>query len=118
MTFCVKMYTTYFIASKAKRIYEESIVMVDAESFDDAYEKAEEYIEDVDWEYTNKDNETVKIENIEFVDCFKAFDEENGFLEIYSCFRMNKTELDEASFYAAISDCCTPDEIDGLRRWK
>ncbi len=46
MRYGVKVIHTHTIGKNDRRIYEELILMVDAESFDHAYEKAEIYMND------------------------------------------------------------------------
>ena len=53
MKYGVKVILTYSVEPDNRKFYEESIYLVDAESFDDAYEKAEKYTSEIDLEYTN-----------------------------------------------------------------
>ena len=115
MKYGVKVILTYSVEPDNRKFYEESIYLVDAESFDDAYEKAEEYTRGFDLEYTNHKGQKVKTEKIDFVDCFLAFDEENGVQEIYSTTFKNKFSLSEEVFYKAITNRCDADELFDLR---
>lgn len=64
---------------------EESIIMLDADSFDDAYLKAEQFAKEyVDDTYQNMYGKTVKSEVISFADCFSVF--EDDVMEVYSSF--------------------------------
>ena len=78
MIYGVKVIHTNTVGSDDRRFYEEMILTVNAESFDEAYEKAEKYIQrymqDDVCEYTNIYNETVKTLRIEAVDCFLALE--------------------------------------------
>lgn len=116
MKYGVKVIFTYSVESDNQKFYEESIYLVDAESFDDAYKKAEEYTKEYDSEYTNTKGQKVKTEKIDFIDCFLAFDEENGVQEIYSTTIKNKSSLSENDFYEAITVQCGADELFDLRR--
>lgn len=115
MKYGVKVIFTYSVEPDNRKFYEESIYLVDAESFDDAYEKAEEYTKEIDLEHTNPKGQKVKTEKIDFVDCFLAFDEEDGVQEIYSATFKNKSSLSEECFYKAITNQCDADELFDLR---
>ena len=115
MKYSVKVIFTYSVEPDNRKFYEESIYLVDAESFDDAYEKAEEYTKEIDLEHTNPKGQKVKTEKIDFVDCFLTFDEEDGVQEIYSSTLKNKSSLSENDFYKAITVQCDADELFDLR---
>lgn len=115
MKYGVKVIFTYSVESDNRKFYEESIYLVDAESFDDAYKKAEEYANEYDMEYTNPKGQKVKTEKIDFLDCFLAFDEEGGVQEIYSTTFKNESPLSEEDFYKSITSQCDADEMYGLR---
>ena len=91
MKYSVKVIFTYSVEPDNRKFYEESIYLVDAETFDDAYEKAEEYTREFELEYTNPKGQKVKTEKIDFIDCFLAFDEEDGVQEIYSATLKNES---------------------------
>ena len=115
MKYGVKVIFTYSIEPDNRKFYEETIYLVDAESFDDAYEKAEKHKKVIDLEYTNPKGQKVKTEKIDFVDCFLAFDEEDGVQEVYSATFKNKSSLTEEDFYETITNQCDADEMHDLR---
>ena len=115
MKYSVKVIFTYSVEPDNRKFYEESIYLVDAESFDDAYKKAEEHTKDFDLEHINPKGQKVKTEKIDFVDCFLAFDEEDRVQEIYSTTLKNKLSLSEEDFYKAITSPCDVDEMYDLR---
>ncbi len=115
MKYGVKVIYTYSVGEDCRKFYEEQILSVNAESFDEAYEKAEQYTAEYDTEHTNPKGELVKTEKVEFVDCFLAFDEEGDVQEIYSSTTKNKTSLTDEQFYIAISNECTNEELYDLR---
>ena len=115
MKYGVKVIYTYSVGEDCRKFYEEQILSVNAESFDDAYEKAEQYTSEYDTDHTNPKGEMVKTEKVEFVDCFLAFDEEGDVQEIYSSTTQNKTSLTDEQFYIAISNQCTNEELYDLR---
>ena len=115
MKYGVKVIFTYTVEPDNRKFYEESIYLVNAESFDDAYKKAEEYMKEYDSEYTNPKGQKVKTEKIDFIDCFLVFDEEDSVQEIYSATFKNKSSLSENDFYKAITVQCDADELFDLR---
>jgi len=115
MKYSVKVIFTYSVEPDNRKFYEESIYLVEAESFEDAYEKAEEYTRGFDLEHTNPKGQKVKTEKIDFVDCFLTFDEEDGVQEIYSSTLKNKSSLSEEAFYEAITNQCDSEEMYDLR---
>lgn len=115
MKYGVKVIFTYSVEPDNQKFYEESIYLVEAESFDDAYKKAKEYTNDIDMEYTNPRGQKVKTENVDFADCFLAFDEEDGVQEIYSTIFKNISSLPEEDFYKVITNQCDAEEMYDLR---
>ena len=115
MKYGVKVIYTYSVGEDCRKFYEEQILSVNAESFDEAYEKAEQYSAEYDTEHINPKGELVKTEKVEFVDCFLAFDEEGDVQEIYSSITKNKTSLTDEQFYIAINNQCTKEEVYDLR---
>ena len=115
MKYGVKVVYTYSVGEKKKKYYEEQILLVDADSFDEAYKKAEAYISDYDTEYINPAKEIVKTENIEILDCFEAFDADGDVQEIYSSTTKNRSSLTEEEYYQLITDQCEADEMTDLR---
>ena len=115
MKYGIKCIFTYSMEPDNRKFYEESIYLVDAESFDAAYKKAEEYTKEIDLEYTNPKGQKVQTEKIDFIDCFLAFDEEDGLQEIYSSTFNNKSSLSEEDFYKIITSQCDVDELYDLR---
>ncbi len=64
---------------------EESILMLDANSFDDAYDKVEHYVEmrGVCDSYVNIFGKRVDVEVVSYADCFQI-DEDDEVTEVYS----------------------------------
>lgn len=115
MKYGVKVLFTYSVEPDKRKFYEESIYLVEAESFDDAYDKAEKYADGFEAEHINPKGQKVKTEKIDFVDCFIAVDEENGVQEVYSSMFKNRTLLEEDEFYSAITTQCDAEELFDLR---
>ena len=72
MKYSVKVLHTYAVGNK--KFYETSILLTDADSFDEAYEKAERFVAQNNDEYTNIKGEAVKTEKVELLDCFCTYD--------------------------------------------
>lgn len=115
MKYGVKVIYTYSVGEGCRKFYEEQILSVNAESFDEAYEKVKQYTAEYDTEHTNPKGELVKTEEVELLDCFLAFDEEDDVQEIYSSTMKNKTSLSEEEFYNIIKSQCDYEEMYDLR---
>ena len=115
MTYGVKVIHTHVVGENGKKFYEELILRVEADSFDEAFEKAEKYMENDVCDYTNTNGENVKTLKIEAVNCFLSFDSEGDVQEIYSSFSMNTTSLSEEEYYDAITSDCDEKERYPLR---
>ena len=112
MKYGVKVIYTYCVEDK--RFFEESVLMLQASSFDDALDKAENYIKNSEREYTNCDDNIVRLEKAEVLDCFLVF-EDDEIVEVYSSFSTNKTSLSDDDFYKAISDIADAEKLYPLR---
>ena len=80
---------------------EESILMLDANSFDDAYDKVERYVEEygVCVPYENIFGKRVDIEVVSYADCFQI-DEDDEVTEVYSSIVRPNAELTEETIVA------------------
>ncbi len=112
MKYGVKVMYTYCVENK--NFFEESILMLQASSFEDALDKAEDYIKDCESEYTNCDDNIVKLEKTEVLDCFLIY-EDDEVVEVYSSFSTNKTTFSDDEFYRAITDIADTKELYELR---
>ena len=115
MKYSVKVIFTYSVECDGGTFYEESIFLVDAESFDEAYAKVENHIKDFDTVYVNPEGRKVKTENVDILNCFLCFDKENGVQEVYSSISKNNTSADRGEFYKAITSICESDDLTPLR---
>ncbi len=107
----VKLVYKYIVHSQnPQELYEEQILKIVANSFDEAYQKAEQYIELYLDEYTNINGDTVKKSLYKVVDCFKCYEEENYIQEVYSGF----LKLDDNAL-KVISTPCDTEEWQILR---
>lgn len=80
---------------------EESILMLDANSFDDAYDKVERYVEEygVCVPYENIFGKRVDVEVVSYADCFQI-DEDDEVTEVYSSIVRPNAELTEETIVA------------------
>ncbi len=109
--FGVKLVYKYVVHSQEPQVlYEEQILKICADSFDEAYQKAEKYIESYIDKYTNINGDNVDIYLYKEVDCFKCYDEGEEITEIYSGF----LKLDDNAL-KSITTPCEVEEIDILR---
>ena len=109
--FGVKLIFKYVVNSKMPQVlYEEQILRIKAESFDNAYQKADEYVASYIDKYTNINGDTVEISLHKEVDCFLAYDEKDEIQEVYSGFY----NLD-GNALNVISAPCEKEEIHILR---
>ena len=115
MIYGVKVIHTHTVGENDQRYYEELILRVEADSFDHAYEKAENYMKGAVCEYKNQKGETVKTLNIEAVNCFLAYEPEGDVQEMYSSFSSNNGSLSEEEYYEVISSSCGEEELRPLR---
>ena len=115
MIYGVKVIHTYIVGEDNHRFYEELILRVKAQSFDEAYEKAEKYMQDANCEYINIYGKMVKTLQIKAIDCFLAFDMEADVQELYSSFSANRYSLTEEEYYESIISPCTEKELRALR---
>ena len=119
MKYSVKMLIRHTVES-GEAFIEESIIMLDADSFDEAYLKAEKYVENEDNQvctsYNNMFGKRVKSEVISFVNCFSVYDDEDV-IEVYSNIIRCRDDLPEDSIIAFFEESCSRKEMLPLRLW-
>ena len=89
-----------------QELYEEQVLKIYAESFDEAYQKADKFVESYKDKYTNINGDNVEISLYKEVDCFKCYEDDGDIEEIYSGF----LKLDDN----ALKSITTPCEADDL----
>jgi len=106
------VYKYVFGAGKKPPVYEEQVLYLEAESFDDALNKAEDYAETycVCGEQVNPAGETVRIECYWILDCYMS-DQEEAYSRLFN----NQTGLDEEAMIDMLSDNCSRGERSPLR---
>lgn len=115
MIYGVKVIHTFTVGENDRRFYEELILTVKAESFDEAYEKAERHMQDYICEYTNPYGETVKTLKIDAIDCFHAYDPDGDVQEVFSTHKTNQSFLSEDAYYKILTYTCDEEELRPLR---
>ncbi len=107
----VKLVYKYVVHSQnPQELYEEQILKIYAESFDDAYQKADKHVESYIDKYTNINGDNVEIFLYKEVDCFKCYEDDSDIEEIYSGF----LKLDDNSL-KSITTPCETEELKILR---
>ena len=117
MKYSVKLIIKYSV-EKGEVFFEESILMLEAESFDDAYLKAEQWVidNDVCASYCNLYGKTVQKEIVSYADCFSVYDDDDV-TEVYSSFQKPRPDLPEKTLVAAQTESCGKEELLPLRRF-
>lgn len=117
MKYSVKMLIRHTVES-GEVFIEESIIMLDADSFDDAYLKAEEYVRDcgICDPYRNMYGKRVGPEVVSFANCFSVYDDEDV-IEVYSSMIRCGKDLPEDRVVAFHERSCSRKEMLPLRQW-
>jgi len=97
--------------SERDLFFEESVLLVPAGSFEEAYEKAETEAKKKANVYENKYGQTVTVGFYKAVDCFKLFESPQAFTEAYSAIFCEEPEN-----VARRYERCTAEEMHVLRQ--
>lgn len=97
-----------------KVVYEESILKIRADSFDEAYALAEKYANDVidacDGE-PNRNGEPVRVSVAAYVDCFHMQEENDKIEEVFSSYIKNETSLAEEDLLKQLTSVCSEEDL-------
>ena len=117
MKYSVKMLIRHAVES-GEVFFEESIIMLEADSFDDAYVKAEKYAKDneIDISYENMYEKHVESKVVSFTDCFSIYDDEDV-IEVYSSMIKCRNDLPEDSVIAFFEETCDRQDMLPLRQY-
>lgn len=117
MKYSVKMLIRHAVES-GEVFFEESIIMLEADSFDDAYVKAEKYAKDneIDISYENMYGKHVESKVVSFTDCFSIYDDEDV-IEVYSSMIKCGNDLPEDSVIAFFEETCDRQDMLPLRQY-
>lgn len=102
MKYSVKLITKSTVETGEVSL-EESVLMMNADSFDDAYDKAERYVEEygVCAPYENIFGKRVTVEVVSYADCFQVDEEEDeAVTEVYSSIVRPNADLTEETIVA------------------
>ncbi len=115
MLYGVKVLYSYIVGERDERFYEISIFTVQAESFDESFEKVEKYLNEVHTpSYLNTNGENVHV-SFELLDSFSIYDDEDGITEVYSAHVRNTSTLPEEEYKKMLIAQCGADELVPLR---
>ncbi len=95
--------------------FEESVLLVKAISFDDAYRIAEAAARENNEDYENKYGQRVITEFFELLDCFRMTGCPESATEVYSTFFAKKRDEDEQALLDERYAGCTIEEMHVLR---
>ncbi|MGF9889634.1 DUF4288 domain-containing protein [Priestia megaterium] len=100
------------------QIFEESILLIKAQSFDQAYEIAEKEAKECEDSYTNVYDQTVKFQFIESLDAFLLYEEDElpSGTEVYSRFLHMPKEEKLANVLSRYYPEVTEDETERIRK--
>ena len=99
---------------------EESILMIKAASFDDAYEKAERYAAEsgICDAYRNCKGQLVTLEVVSYADCFLVFDDDEEVTEVYSSIKIPNETMTEKLIVSVEEMSATRKEMLPLREFR
>ena len=117
MKYSVKMVVRHTVEA-GDVFLEESILMLDASSFDDAYSKAEQYVKnyEINCTYENMFGKRVQSKVVSFADCFSVYDDDDV-VEVYSSIRKCSDCLCEDTLMKFFENSCSRQEMLPLRQW-
>ncbi|MBR1738617.1 MAG: DUF4288 domain-containing protein [Firmicutes bacterium] len=109
----LKMFFKYRVNNE--EFYEERIIRVKAESFDEAYNKAWEYAKStIDEEHINPDGDRVYETIIDIVDCFLIYEDSDA-EEVYSSIKKRPQNMTEKEYIDFLSKSCSKEELKVIR---
>ena len=117
MKYSVKMVVRHTVDT-GEVFLEESILMLEASSFDNAYSKAEQYVKDyeINCTYENMLGKRVQSKVVSFADCFSVYDDDDV-VEVYSSIRKCSDGLCEDTLMKFFENSCSRQEMLPLRQW-
>ena len=113
MKFSVKLIIKSTVESGEVSL-EESILMMDADSFDDAYDKAEQYVAErgICDTYRNYEGKQVTREIVSYADCFAPFeDDDDEVTEVYSSIIRPDEKLSEETIIETLKRYSTRKQL-------
>ena len=114
----VKLLYRYEVCGEV--FYEESILKVKANSFDDALAKAARYADDaIITDHINPNGFSVKESVCDIMDCYLIDESENDsdVQEVYSGIMKNRLDVTDEEFTEQVFDQCSDEELVNIRFW-
>ena len=114
----VKLLYRYDVCGEV--FYEESILRVNADSFDDALAKAAQYADDaIITDHINPNGFSVKESVCDIMDCYLIDESENDsdVQEVYSGIMKNRLDVTDEEFTEQVFDQCSDEELVNIRFW-
>lgn len=117
MKYSVKILFRHLIES-GETFIEQSILLVDADSFDDAYQKAETYVLDpaICGSYKNIYGSKVTTEVVSYCDCFSVYEDDDT-IEVYSSLLKCSEDLTAETVIGVLEASASREEMLPLRQW-
>lgn len=115
----VKLIYKYTVRAKGSApafLFEESVVLVKAKSFDKAYRKVEKQAKNESEQYENTNGQQVTREFYRSVDCYWLFDKPGKYTEAYSSFFSALPGVPHQKLIQDRYSLCTQEELAVLRR--
>ena len=114
----VKLLYRYEVCGEV--FYEESILKVKANSFDDALAKAARYADDaIITDHINPNGFSVKESVCDIMDCYLIDESENDsdVQEVYSGIMKKRLDVTDEEFTEQVFDQCSDEELVNIRFW-
>ena len=114
----VKLLYRYEVCGEV--FYEESILKVKANSFDDALAKAARYADDaIITDHINPNGFSVKESVCDIMDCYLIDESENDsdVQEVYSGIMKNRLDVTDEEFTEQVFDQCSDEKLVNIRFW-
>ena len=114
----VKLLYRYDVCGEV--FYEESILRVNADSFDDALAKAAQYADDaIITDHINPNGFSVKESVCDIMDCYLIDESENDsdVQEVYSGIMKNRLDVTDEEFTEQVFDQCSDEKLVNIRFW-
>ena len=114
----VKLLYRYEVCGEV--FYEESILRIKANSFDDALAKAAQYADDaIITDHINPNGFSVKESVYDIMDCYLIDESENDsdVQEVYSGIMKNRLDVTDEEFTEQVFDQCSDEELVNIRFW-
>ena len=116
MKYSVKIIFKYSVET-GEVFFEQSVIMLNADSFEDAYCRAELYVNESGMceSYVNLKGKRVEVKVVSFADCFSVYDDDEV-TEVYSSF-LKAEGTSEDDILSVLEGGCSREELLPLREF-